>query len=429
MQETSLLRSIDSIWEEHPTLQKSKTDTLGGDSMLCKPYFLERIFHPVGQGAFYSETHGTRDCYPATIVYDCGSLTSKQNIKESIIRTFSRERVEILFISHFHADHYNGMEYIKPKYIVLPRLNEYEKIFFGICSKLGGGSFDVNYEDSLREMFPRAWFIYVQQVTDEEGEPGVLVLDPEGEAAIPREGETTRTIESGTRLRMWWNPKWVYVPINPKLDAALIGNFKQRLEEAGIEYASLLAPANASYFDMHREIIERVYREVGRPNEYSMAVYSGPWSVCQEFSERYLRYKKGGHFSINHVESYSEPRHWPFCGCLYLGDMNLKEASDTQSQVLKKIYSLLPSHVYECLCTIQVPHHGSLENFNSALLSWYDQNRDCWKPWKWPMLYVISAGDPNQYRHPSEKVLEKLVNHHTVTQHPESLLSERFICI
>lgn len=33
---------------------------------------IERIFYPVGQGAFYVEKHGDKN-----IVYDCGSTTSK----------------------------------------------------------------------------------------------------------------------------------------------------------------------------------------------------------------------------------------------------------------------------------------------------------------------------------------------------------------
>ena len=165
---------------------------------------------------------------------------------------------------------------------------------------------------------------------------------------------------------------------------------------------------------------------MGRPNEYSMAVYSGPSRPCHKFSRRYLRYRKEGRFSICHVESSFEAGHWPFCGCLYLGDMNLSEPGDAPSHVLKKIYSLLPPEVYDCLCTIQVPHHGSFKNFNNALLAWYDHSRRCWKAWRWPILYVISAEAPSRYGHPSEEVLEKLVNHHKVTQHPASRLIEIF---
>ena len=106
--------------------------------------------------------------------------------------------------------------------------------------------------------------------------------------------------------------------------------------------------------------------------------------------------------------------------------MNLKEDGNTKSKVLKKIYSRLPAAIHESLCTIQVPHHGSYKNFNRALLSWYDKTTGSWKPWHLPMLYIISAADPSPYGHPDAKVLERLVNHHIVTQHPESRLREVF---
>lgn len=391
--------------------------------MTSNTYHLERIFHPVGQGAFYSEIHHYRHHLKASVVYDCGSITCRDTIQELIDKSPSGNKIDLLFISHFHADHYNGIDFLDPAYIVLPMLSEWEKVLFWVGNELNICAFDVNYEESIRRQFPRARFISVQQINGEENEPQVLELDPDGEAAIPRPGETTRQVESGTRLHLWRDTAWDYIPVNPKLDEALIENFKQRLAAEGIEYAALRA-LNHDYFATHREKIKKVYKEIGSPNEHSMAVYSGPSTPCKTFSQISLLYMRRTHFCVNHVESLLEPHHWAFCGCLYLGDMNLKERDGTQSQLLKKIYGLLPSAVYDCLSTIQVPHHGSLENFNSALLSWYDKITESWKPWYGPMLYVISAEDPNRYGHPSKEVLERLVNHHWVSQHPETGLIE-----
>ena len=68
---------------------------------------MKRTFHPVGQGAFYSETHDcNRDKF--TIVYDCGSLTDKGIHMKSIIESAFKKKesekkpiIDILFISHF----------------------------------------------------------------------------------------------------------------------------------------------------------------------------------------------------------------------------------------------------------------------------------------------------------------------------------------
>ena len=63
-----------------------------------------RTFHPVGQGAFYSERHNDFN-----IVYDCGTEwknRGKKVIDKTIQSSFSKEDViDILFISHFDYDH------------------------------------------------------------------------------------------------------------------------------------------------------------------------------------------------------------------------------------------------------------------------------------------------------------------------------------
>lgn len=381
-----------------------------------EPYSLTRIFHPIGQGAFYSETHRIGDGPKTTVVYDCGSKTCKTKIKESIDEDLQDNRVTILFISHFHSDHCNGIEFLNPKYIVLPMLSEYEKVLLWIENTLNESELDMNYERTLRDRFPESRFIFVRKINDEdEGESEPLNLEN-----FPGEN-----IASGTPLRIGHTSSWDYIPVNPKLDPALIEDFKQRLAGKNIDYAKLCA-FDYAYFNTCKEELQKIYREIRSPNEYSMAVYSGPGIPYHDFWERTLRYWNESCFSFTHIGRYPQRGDGPFCGCLYLGDMNLKEKGNAKSKILKKIYSLLPGTVFDCLSTIQVPHHGSFKNFNNALLSWYDKSRDSWNPWYAPMLYVISAGDPSPYHHPSPRVLEKLVHHRIVTQQPESRLVESF---
>ena len=74
-----------------------------------------RTFYPVGQGAFYVEEFKLYDGSTFTIVYDCGSTTLEPKDFEAKIEVFFRDRqdyvrkwpyqIDILFISHFHADH------------------------------------------------------------------------------------------------------------------------------------------------------------------------------------------------------------------------------------------------------------------------------------------------------------------------------------
>ena len=103
---------------------------------------LERTFWPVGHGAFYTEKFGGR----VTVVYDCGSglapvrniggkdvspkdvadrvngfLPPKKDEDGNVIKD-----IDLLFISHFHADHINGVPALLPrvKRLVLPYFSD-----------------------------------------------------------------------------------------------------------------------------------------------------------------------------------------------------------------------------------------------------------------------------------------------------------------
>ncbi len=70
-----------------------------------------RTIHPVGQGAFYAETlHRPGFNNDKHIVYDCGVMPLSKRLKEEI-NTFlpNNSIIDVLFISHFHADHVNGI--------------------------------------------------------------------------------------------------------------------------------------------------------------------------------------------------------------------------------------------------------------------------------------------------------------------------------
>lgn len=82
-------------------------------------------------------------------------------------------------------------------------------------------------------------------------------------------------IASGTPLNIGRTSSWDYIPINPKLDTKLIEEFKQRLADKEIDY-TMLCNFDYTYFNTCKEELQKIYREMRSPNEYSMAVYSGP---------------------------------------------------------------------------------------------------------------------------------------------------------
>jgi beta-lactamase superfamily II metal-dependent hydrolase len=79
-------------------------------------------------------------------------------------------------------------------------------------------------------------------------------------------------------------------------------------------------------------------------------------------------------------------------GCLYTGDVNLK-----QPDIIKDLKSKL-STFYECIGTLQVPHHGSFRNFDNSVLN--ESNIKC---------AVVSYGHHNCYGHPSNDVIDAII--------------------
>lgn len=75
-----------------------------------------RSFWPVGQGLFCSERFVDEDrLTSAVVVYDCGSITSDIpwiSIEEKFIPQRHNQRIDLLFISHFHKDHISGVQHL-----------------------------------------------------------------------------------------------------------------------------------------------------------------------------------------------------------------------------------------------------------------------------------------------------------------------------
>ena len=98
-----------------------------------------RSFLPIGQGAFYCEclhflgkTHN--------IVYDCGSKTNIQILKEQIKTTFEKdEKIDAIFLSHLHEDHINGIPFLLEHCCV-------NKIIFPIIDNESKRLLEINFQ-------------------------------------------------------------------------------------------------------------------------------------------------------------------------------------------------------------------------------------------------------------------------------------------
>lgn len=370
---------------------------------------VSRVFHPVGQGAFYSESHILDDGNTFDVVYDCGTRRRLSWLRKRVNESYSYNNskkidTELLFLSHFHDDHYKGIELLNPKVIILPFLDEWDKVIFWIGRELKESSFNPNLEEELHQLFPNAKILLISSIDNDPTDIPVgdivnvnNLLSAEGKEILP----------SGIKLAIDDSFDWMYIPINPCLDyrtRQLFIELVEASEEIDIEELKTL---NSQYFSLKKRELKEIYYAIGSPNEYSMAVYSGP-------NYKHLKQK----FTYTNCCSYSCRicsiydcilyRHYDDifkAGCLYLGDINLNNQIDP----LKIIYKNLGLDIQNEIGTIQVPHHGSRKNFNSNLLCKYIFPKEWVKRDPGSIIYIISVGEHNPYGHPSAKVMEEII--------------------
>jgi hypothetical protein len=376
---------------------------------------MERIFHPVGQGAFYSEHFYYRG-KRVNVVYDCGTLRGKSLTDREIKKAFwDGETVDAVFISHLHKDHISGIpDLIKScdvKRIFFPVLTETDKCLSKIKAIVDGDDgFTVKFIDSPLKAIRDIESDYSKDVkligilSDEENaipnSRSDIGTDMRFLEGIP--GVCDYTLPSGVNVANEIHPKlkgqeidwpfWTYVPYNFRMSGRikmLIAEIENRL---GISYNELMELGRNlnSYSDGIKKI-KKSYKSITKDfNSHSMMLYSG--SVDLRIKEMYA--KIGGCKNIVcdchcHLRSLEDSSCLYSSGCLYTGDydMKIKNAMDE----LKGKYS----RYWDEILLMQIPHHGSDKNYNGELV-------------KRGGIYIISAGTGNEFRHPSGIVIRDI---------------------
>ena len=375
---------------------------------------MTRTFHPVGQGAFYTERFEAYNRGTFTIVYDCGSTTLSKKVMGSKIKEALPEdsQIDILFISHFHADHINGIEALKKhcriKTVILPLLSYEAKILLKVAY----------YLDQKEESSSRLPYDQFEKLIDDpasffgENETKVITIAPvEGEPHI-QEGlpeaidisQTTRgkTFASGIPLYPFQDINWFFIPFNYK-QSERRKQFECAIERKGISLGDI---DTIDKIASQKQLLRRAYNSIeGDLNENSMILFSGSvacWNTAHCMGKCLNLFHPRCHFyycdrySINYC-NYGQHRLGADSrifqsGCLYLGDINLNKG-DLIEDIGTRLKFFLP-----CLGTIQIPHHGSKHNFDNSILKLGNIH-----------FAVFSFGKKNRYGHPSASTVRDVV--------------------
>ncbi len=389
--------------------------------------YLNRIIHPVGQGAFFTEEI-ILDDFTYTMVYDCGSSSHKKLLKNEIKRRFKKNQViNVLFISHFHHDHINGLalllDYCKVENVYIPQVSD---TVIQIMSQIAHHDGEVEFEEFLSS--PQRFVRSRSQASN------LIIVDPmdlpyddedfynenqwndrrEQEIQFSREKIDVTVPDTGDQpsgaardTSAYTNKTiWNYMPINIE-NKVLKNTITKFLEEKNINLN------NINYKELL--ILKEAFNQ-SVSNTYSLVVYSGSddyaeygaWRTSEDnellsLLKNNLRYLRRDCCLFYCLTSKELARIHDFTttcnpSCLYLGDANLNY------KPLRK--HLLACRVIHDLFSLQVPHHGSNDSFNGKIINFLKNLRVCF----------VSYGTNNNYGHPSYQV-ESLLSRQDIMLH------------
>ena len=320
---------------------------------------MERIFHPVGHGAFYTERFYERDNGEPTlsVVYDCGSQTPL-NLQNEIDRTFrNHDVIDLFFVSHFHNDHICGVDYLLNskqctiKRFVIPVITEdifIEAYLYNYLKTGGGYGFANEFLTQCYKGENEDNLVTVDSFDDIRNEPIINFEDLEINDILSATGVVE--IHNPARVK---KGNWLYIPYNvnknrAKLISAINAHpdFQGVVVDGKVDSELLSNKLNSLGLDRCKNIYESIFGKYH--NKYSMPVFSG--IDCCSIGKCYKECHKQGNFPS-------------FChtNCLYMGDYDAKDQNNYDALV--KFFE----HYWDRIGLIQVPHHGSRYNSDMKL--------------------------------------------------------------
>lgn len=299
---------------------------------------IERIFYKVGNGLFVLESTGK-----LINIYDCGSL-NKNTIYQAILRMpiIPSNIIDNIFISHYDRDHVNGLLTLFSKYqvrhLILPMIPDLSRVL-NCSSATDPFLFDfiadpVGYIENIS---PDTKVLQIAQSEDsnnlEEYDLGALQHNQ---------------ILNGGNVKLYVD-NWVFIIYNKRV--LTFNELVTFMTQLGLTVTAstqdiikaLQKMGHSKTKTTLKNSLKAVFTddEMKKINEYSMVVWSGPRSM------------NGG-------------------GSLFTGDYDAKKNFSELDLIYKNVMPI--SQI------IQIPHHGSVNNFNINLC-------------KSHCIHVISADD------------------------------------
>jgi hypothetical protein len=329
---------------------------------------LRRIFFPVGQGGFFAEIFcDEKGQISFTTVYDCGS-TSKDNPLEDAIDEFKQilikgrhNQIDLLFISHFHADHVNGLEELTTGLTVLktiiPLIDEDLIIITRVYNYL-------RYETDAESIDKLILSFYSTE--KELARFGQIVLVKPFEN---KDESTPLGLEESVLAQLWGYKTYNSISCEDERAQVFVSELKKT------PGAFINGELNTTFLlsKTGKAKVRKIYKKAihnKNDNLYSLVVLAAPIDINTEDS----------------IPTASS--------CLYMGDFDFS--------LDVTLWPQLKVH-YPKIGMVQIPHHGARGNYSNRegnnVLS-QEHGKHC----------IIAAGKDNRYHHPNFWVIKDLLN-------------------
>ncbi len=423
---------------------------------------MNRMFLPVGQGAFYCERFWELGS-SINIVYDCGTHSGMRVLDRELDRVFSEDDiVDAVFISHLHEDHFNGLKHLadrcKIQRIYLPhmepvdlRLMQLDYITHKLTSSDNAGINDKDFADSvldnldneaenptetLKKQFEDLLKIEDKSVSDDRHEyftqTGVHYVNNNTPINVPVRQFCKYKYLAPSPFDNWHFKAFCITSRDDQMVQEVINKLKGLIPVYLKEQVT-----DDNLAELLGKLIKKINRGQG-PNDLPTKIRD---IYDKAYAKRYGKKTGTGEFNVNSLVLYSgcdnrsglavvrrpmccfaKALHGNMCchpvgkvGCLYTGDCD----ANTYWNALEEG---LTQEEWQTVGCIQIPHHGSEGNFNEKFLV----SKTLPDP---ATCHVISAGLGNRHKHPSESVIEMYNQRHcfpiVVTQDPGSLAEWR----
>jgi len=408
-------------------------------------------FHPAGQGIFASGKVTEVDPLspPFHWVFDCGSVSKAATLIPAVRRykdLILGDFLDLLCISHFDADHVNGLgELLTGLHVgtvVLPYCSSLERLIVGSRTPSRDDDYFQFLGNPVAYLLERA--VSIQRIIivggpedlpplgpqdrppniDNPGEPPkresweFKPLDkplelPAKAAEAVCDAATLKAAAAG-QTEVWPVPSsfpalvfpanrtanWEFLFYHKPIDPAAIAAIRQRVAtvlQSILEFNVTEILGN----ETHRKRIKNAYvtglKNSGQTHEdinsTSLCVYSGPQLDHLNGSEITPPWPHPliGAAQAPWLGHYGYP---DICSVLYTGDTNLKPAVNRQD-----LRGFLTLPRWDQICILQVPHHGSRENWEVGSAQEFQH------------FYSVFCADENhrKYRHPSREVFLDLL--------------------